>query len=92
MFWRMISLDFKTFAIAQPNASTSQCDSGYFQVGGVVNDVPLLCGDNDGQHSKIFFFLILKFYSWMTIVAGRFDILICIDPFDSVFRGTFVKI
>lgn len=55
MFWRMISLDFKTFAIAQPNASTSQCDSGYFQVGGVVNDVPLLCGDNDGQHSKIFF-------------------------------------
>ncbi|XP_046650567.1 uncharacterized protein LOC124341678 [Daphnia pulicaria] len=45
-----VRLDFKTFAIAQPNASTSQCDTGYFQVGGVVNDVPLLCGDNDGQH------------------------------------------
>lgn len=46
------SLDFKTFAIAQPNASTTQCDSDYFQVGGVVNDVPLICGDNDNQHSE----------------------------------------
>lgn len=54
MFWHEMdySLDFKTFAIAQPNASTTQCDSDYFQVGGVVNDVPLICGDNDNQHSE----------------------------------------
>lgn len=61
MFCRLISLDFKTFTIAQPNASTAQCDNDYFQVGGVVNDVPLLCGDNDDQHSQIFFFFFLNF-------------------------------
>jgi hypothetical protein len=46
------SLDFKSFSIAQPNAATGQCDSDYFQVGGAVNKVPVICGDNEDQHSR----------------------------------------
>ena len=45
-------LDF-TFAITQPNSETI-CDVDSFEVkGGASNQIPILCGDSNGQHSKL---------------------------------------
>ena len=53
MLWNQsIRLDFMTFTVAQPDVS-SKCASDNFQVGGSLNAVPTICGDNDGQHSKL---------------------------------------
>lgn len=44
-------VDFVSFSIAQPDASTV-CATDQFQISGISNEVPIICGDNDGQHSK----------------------------------------
>ncbi len=43
-------LDFISFSIEQPNEQ-SVCSVDSFQVAGAINKVPVICGDNDGQHS-----------------------------------------
>lgn len=48
----MYRLDFLTFSIAQPNAETV-CDVDNFKVIGATNKVPIICGENHGQHSKL---------------------------------------
>lgn len=45
-------MDFLKFSIAQPN-SDSVCTDEYFHVDGSDNKVPVICGNNDGQHSKL---------------------------------------
>ncbi|KAK4011654.1 hypothetical protein OUZ56_020769 [Daphnia magna] len=42
-----IRLDFVSFTTSQPTAGTC---TDTFQVGGVSNEVPTICGDNRGQH------------------------------------------
>ncbi|EFX82909.1 hypothetical protein DAPPUDRAFT_240674 [Daphnia pulex] len=44
-----LRLDFISFSISQPN-SQSVCNTDSFQVAGAINKVPIICGDNDGQH------------------------------------------
>ncbi|XP_046458986.1 uncharacterized protein LOC124205581 [Daphnia pulex] len=44
-----IRLDFLTFSLAQPNANTV-CDVDHFQVTGATNKIPVICGENHGQH------------------------------------------
>ncbi|KAI9558871.1 hypothetical protein GHT06_015660 [Daphnia sinensis] len=44
-----LRLDFLTFSIAQPNAETV-CDVDNFRVIGATNKVPIICGENHGQH------------------------------------------
>ena len=43
-----IRLDFVHFTISQPNSETA-CNVDTFQVIGVSNKVPVICGDNHGQ-------------------------------------------
>lgn len=45
-------LDFETFSIGQPNTQTV-CQVDNFRVSGTTNKVPVICGQNVGQHSKI---------------------------------------
>ncbi|XP_046437946.1 uncharacterized protein LOC124189031 isoform X1 [Daphnia pulex] len=80
-----VRLDFKSFSIAQPNAATGQCDSDYFQVGGAVNKVPVICGDNEDQHmyleapsSTTEFMMLLKF--GVSTVIRKWDIRISLIP------------
>ena len=47
---RYYSLDFLQFSIAQPNLD-SVCNSDNFTVFGADNKIPVICGDNNGQHS-----------------------------------------
>jgi hypothetical protein len=42
-------LDFVSFTTAQPTAGTCK---DTFIVGGSTSEVPIICGDNSGQHSK----------------------------------------
>lgn len=44
-------LEFLEFSIAQPDSETV-CSTDNFQVSGATNVAPVICGDNDGQHSK----------------------------------------
>ena len=46
-------LDFVSFSISQPAASTV-CATDTFQVGGASSTVPTICGDNSDQHSTKF--------------------------------------
>lgn len=48
-----LSLDFLVFAISQPDSETV-CSTDTFGVEGANNNpqVPVICGDNDGQHSN----------------------------------------
>ncbi len=46
-----IRLDFVLFTISQPDAE-SVCSGDYFEVAGATNNVPTICGFNNGQHSK----------------------------------------
>jgi len=53
-----LRLDFVSFTIAQPAGAdpvttSTQCLTDNFQVGGALNTVPPICGDNDGQHMYI---------------------------------------
>jgi hypothetical protein len=43
------SLDLVSFTTAQPTAGTC---TDTFQVGGSTSTVPIICGDNSGQHSE----------------------------------------
>jgi hypothetical protein len=45
-------LDFEAFAIAGPNSQTV-CATDNFRVSGTANKVPIICGQNVGQHSKL---------------------------------------
>ena len=45
------SVDFVSFTIAGPGDSTV-CTTDTFQVGGALNSVPTICGENANQHSK----------------------------------------
>lgn len=45
-------LDFEAFAIAGPNTQTV-CATDNFRVSGTANKVPIICGQNVGQHSKL---------------------------------------
>jgi hypothetical protein len=45
------SLDFVSFTTAQPTAGTC---TDTFQVGGASTVVPIICGDNAGQHSEYY--------------------------------------
>ena len=50
-----VRLDFVSFTLVQPSneqATGTQCLTDSFQVGGALNTVPTICGENDGQHSK----------------------------------------
>ncbi|EFX64299.1 hypothetical protein DAPPUDRAFT_305119 [Daphnia pulex] len=44
-----VRLDFLVFSISQPDAE-SVCSGDYFEVAGATNNVPTICGFNDGQH------------------------------------------
>ncbi|KZS17498.1 uncharacterized protein LOC116921571 [Daphnia magna] len=44
-----LRLDFISFSISQPNAQ-SVCNVDSLQIAGTINKVPIICGDNDGQH------------------------------------------
>ncbi len=44
-------LDFSKFHTAQPN-SEGVCGNDVFSVGGTDLNVPSICGENKGQHSK----------------------------------------
>ncbi len=45
-------MDFERFNIAQPKVD-SVCGDDSFIVLGSNNKIPVICGDNDGQHSKL---------------------------------------
>ncbi|XP_046637991.1 uncharacterized protein LOC124316223 isoform X3 [Daphnia pulicaria] len=45
-----IRLDFVSFTIDQPSATTFGTCTDTFQVGGSTSVVPTICGDNTGQH------------------------------------------
>lgn len=68
------SLDFMSFSIGQPNAD-GNCAIDVFRVSGAENLVPEICGDNAGQHSKMFtptfkiftFNLILNFIVYLDV-------------------------
>ena len=47
-----LRLDFDTFRLAQPDNVSGQCTTDAFSVSGVVNAVPVICGENSGSHSK----------------------------------------
>ena len=47
-------LDFLSFSIAQPGLD-SVCSTDSFTVLGVKNKVPVICGDNAGQHSITYY-------------------------------------
>jgi len=51
-------LDFEAFSIAGPNTQTV-CATDNFRVSGTANRVPIICGQNIGQHSKLIFDVIL---------------------------------
>ncbi len=53
-----IRLDFEAFAIAGPNTQTV-CATDNFRVSGAANKVPIICGQNLGQHSKFDFDVIV---------------------------------
>ena len=59
MIKSFFSLDFINFSIAQPK-SQSVCNMDAFQVIGATNNVPVICGDNSGQHSTAFISIKLK--------------------------------
>ncbi|XP_046645869.1 uncharacterized protein LOC124336202 [Daphnia pulicaria] len=44
-----VRLDFEAFAIAGPNTQTV-CTTDNFRVSGTANKVPIICGQNVGQH------------------------------------------
>jgi len=46
-------LDFEAFSIAQPEPTEHRCVTDSFLVTGTTNPVPIICGDNTGQHSKL---------------------------------------
>ncbi|XP_037084949.1 uncharacterized protein LOC119105590 [Pollicipes pollicipes] len=48
-----LRLDFETFKLAQPDSVTGQCTTDAFSVSGNVNAVPVICGENAGQHMYI---------------------------------------
>ena len=47
-----LRLDFDTFRLAQPDNVSGQCTTDAFSVSGVVNAVPVICGENSGSHSE----------------------------------------
>lgn len=50
-FWDFFRLDFEAFSIAGPNTQTV-CATDNFRVSGTANRIPIICGQNVGQHSK----------------------------------------
>ena len=51
-----LRLDFVTLQLAAPNEQ-SQCETDTFTFTGSAGANPtVICGQNDGQHSRIFFF------------------------------------
>ena len=66
-------LDFEAFSIAGPNTQTV-CSTDNFRVSGTANKVPIICGQNVGQHSKlidILFIIIIQIIEW-------FDLFYCV--------------
>lgn len=49
----LLRLDFEAFSIAQPEPTEHRCVTDSFLVTGTTNPVPIICGDNTGQHSKL---------------------------------------
>ena len=47
----LFSLDFESFSIAQPETVEHRCVTDSFVVTGTTSPVPVICGDNGGQHS-----------------------------------------
>ncbi|XP_046633822.1 uncharacterized protein LOC124313125 [Daphnia pulicaria] len=45
-----LRLDFEAFSIAQPEPAEHRCVSDSFVVSGTTSPVPVICGDNAGQH------------------------------------------
>ncbi|XP_043233667.1 uncharacterized protein LOC122387482 [Amphibalanus amphitrite] len=48
-----LRLDFDTFRLAQPDNASGQCTTDAFSVSGVVNAVPVICGENSRTHMYI---------------------------------------
>lgn len=44
-------LDFEAFSISQPESVAHRCVTDSFVVTGTTSPVPVICGDNAGQHS-----------------------------------------
>lgn len=66
-------LDFEAFSIVQPESVEHRCVSDSFVVTGTTSPVPVICGDNAGQHSMLITkkkFIITKY----SFVANRFSI------------------
>jgi hypothetical protein len=49
----LFRLDFVSFTIGQPSTTTLGTCTDTFMVGGSKSSVPVICGDNAGQHSKL---------------------------------------
>lgn len=69
-----VRLDFHSFSIAQPNAQ-SVCATDKFTVVGSSNNVPTICGDASGQHSKIIIILFAKFMYNKSVETLNFSVL-----------------
>ena len=60
-----IRLDFVSFSVAQPDSDGICTDA--FRVAGADNNVPTICGNNNGQHSK---FIHMRFLPYSFLVSG----------------------
>jgi hypothetical protein len=49
-----IRIDFLTFSLAQPDATGNCVNDAFYVIGGASN-VPVLCGENSGQHIYVDF-------------------------------------
>ena len=64
-----IRLDFIDFELEQPGRH-GDCYNDYFTVNGTKTEVPVLCGNNSGQHSKTIIFKTKKlFFSSYTFLV-----------------------
>lgn len=59
---KLYRLDFDSFNIAQPNMN-GVCNNDQFIISGVSTTVPIICGINSGNHSKVPFMSFLPTFS-----------------------------
>jgi len=67
-----LRLDFETFSISQPDISEHRCVSDSFVVTGTTSPVPVICGDNTGQHSIFPFSLSVVLLSLPLVIHRYF--------------------
>jgi len=77
-----LRLDFESFSLSQPSATTSQCDTDAFRIFETGNDasVPEICGENAGQHL------------YVDVDASSRGPTLEIDTFNSAATGRFPRL